>query len=271
MPHLFLFAIAYLTCKQFIAIVLLMDIIALANQKGGVGKTTTAINLAAGLAHLGRRVLLVDLDPQASITLAAIGEQGGRSMAEVMSGELGIADITREILPGVDLAGADIALSSAELGLVSRLGRETVLKKALSIVQDKYDVCLVDCGPSLGLLVVNALSAADGVICPTLPAGLDFRGLQLFLRSMADIKQVLNPGLELIGVLICQYDTRLNLHKAAMDDLMASGLPVFQAVISKSVRAAESSGNGQPITDGILADQYKDFTIEVNQWLKKRS
>ena len=115
-----------------------------------------------------------------------------------------------------------------------------------------------------------ALTAAQGVIAPTLPAALDLRGLSLFVASLETAKAELNPGLKLIGVLVCQYDSRLNLHQAALADLKASGLPVFKTTISKSVKAAVSSGAGSALTSGALAEQYNQFTKEVMRWLKKQ-
>lgn len=247
-----------------------MQIICIANFKGGVGKTTTALNLGAGLAAMGQRVLLIDLDPQASLTLATIGESSGRSMADVLGdskpGALSIGQIVKTLRPGLDIAGGDISLSNSELAITSRLGREWILKRALASVSG-YDVCLIDCGPSLGLLVVNALAAAHGVICPTLPTALDLRGLKLFLQSLGEIQEELNPALQLLGVVICQYDSRLKLHQEALEDLQAGGLPVL-TVISKSIQAARSAGEGDPIPGGKLAEQYKQLAEVVNSWLK---
>jgi chromosome partitioning protein len=249
--------------------------ISLSNQKGGVAKTTTALNLGFKLTDLGKRILLIDLDPQASLTLATVGDSAGRSMADVLGdtkpGRLSITDVIKSIVTGLDIAPADIALSNSELGFITRMGRESILKKSLNPVMNLYDLCLIDCGPSLGLLVVNALAAADAVIIPTLPTALDLRGLALFLDSLQAIRSDLNPSLELLGVLVCQYNRRLNLHKAALDDLHAGDLPLFDVIIPRGILAAERAGEGKAIESGPLAEQYKRLAEVVNQWLKKRN
>lgn len=246
-----------------------MKIIAVANQKGGVGKTTLCINLAAGLAEAGRKVLLIDLDPQASLTLATVGESSGQCIAEVIGGSLpgtrSLAEIVRPLKENLDLAPGGLSLSISEIGLITRLGRENILKKALSSV-DQYDVAIVDCGPSLGLLVENALNAADGILIPTLPTPVDRRGVTIFLESLNAVKNELNPSLEILGLVICQYDQRLKLHQQMLEEFRTSGLPLL-AVIGRSVEVARTVGEGKPLTSGRLLPQMQDLTAKVDFWL----
>lgn len=251
-----------------------MQTIAIANQKGGTGKTTTALNLAYSLVQMRRRVLLIDFDPQASLTQATVGDCAGKSIAEVVGdtqpGKLTIHEVKRALAPGCDLAPSDISLGICELGFATRMGREGILRKVLSPVKS-YDVCLIDCPPSMGLLTINALGAANAVIAPTMASGLDLRGLRLFLRSLEFIEKELNPSLVLLGVLVTQYDSRLRLHQAALKDMQDAKLPVFPVMISKSTRTATAAGEGKPITRGDLSAQYAELGGIVEEWLKRKS
>lgn len=258
-----------------------MITIAIANHKGGVGKTATTHALGAGLAALGRRVLLVDIDPQSSLTAAAgVEDASGKSLAEVLGGaapgHLSLSDILLDISDQetavLHLVPADIALSKTELDLFSEMGRENFLKNALTAVRRRYDVCLIDCPPSLGLLTVNALTAADYVLIPTQPQISDLRGLRLFLDSVAKARAKVNPGLQILGVLLTFYDDRLIHHQDAVNVLQGQKIPLFAAKIGRSVRVAEAPAAGESILtydpENKQAAAYTQLANEVNQWLR---
>ncbi len=256
-----------------------MVIICVANHKGGVGKTATAHALGAARAAGGLRVLLVDCDPQSSLTQACgVREAGGRSLAEVLGGarpgQLSLAEILLEIAPGLTLAPADIALAGAELGLTSRLGREAVLKRALQPVAGKFDLVVVDCPPALGLLTVGALTASDAVLIPTQPQAADLRGLQLFLDTLETIQAELNPGLKVLGVLVTFYDRRLNHHRQAIEAMRAGGLPLLPVMVGRSVRVAEAAGAGESVLSfaptNPQAGAYGELAKVVRTWLENR-
>jgi chromosome partitioning protein len=222
-----------------------MKTIAIANHKGGVGKTATAHALGVIIATAGRRVLLIDTDPQASLT-AACGQQAeGQSLAEVLQGTAAAHEVILTIADRLDLLPADIALAAAELELIARMNRENQLKRLLAGLH--YDYCLIDCPPSLSILTINALTAADAVLIPTQPQAADLRGLALFLQSLERIKAELNPALAVLGILLTFYDSRLNHHQEAIDAMRAAGLPLLNTTIGRSIRIAEAMGAGQSV------------------------
>jgi chromosome partitioning protein len=225
-----------------------MKILAIANHKGGVGKTVTTHALGEALAvEMGQRVLLVDLDPQAGLT-GACGVTGIEAgLAEVLSGEVSISKILRELTPSLKLAPADLALAPLEISLSNRPGRVNLLKDALDSLGDDFDLALIDCPPNLGLLTMNALAAADGVLVPTQPQAIDLRGLKVFLDAINQVKTSLNPSLELLGVLITFYDSRFHHHQNAIEAMFVDEITVLDFKIGRSVRVAEAAERGKSI------------------------
>ncbi len=254
-----------------------MKTVAIANQKGGTGKSATTHALGAVLAtDYQRRVLMVDIDPQSSLTEAcASTDTSGASLAEVLGGatpgKLSLKKIILKISDNLYLAPADLALAATELGLVSRMGRENVLKKALTSVGDTFDVALIDCPPSLSLLTVNALTAADAVLIPTQPQAVDLRGLRLFLSTLDNIRQELNPELQTLGILPTFFDSRLTHHKEAIGAMERAGLPLMSVRIGRSVRVAEAAASGETVVTfepkNPQAQAYRELAEEINQWL----
>lgn len=229
-----------------------MPILAIANQKGGVGKTTTTLNLGMELARRDFRVLLVDMDPQASLT-ATLGIDAAESnLADVLGiVERGDRPLERILLPveeNLDLAPGDILLSRTELGLVVRPAREQQLARALSAVVDRYAMILIDCPPSLGLLTVNALIAADAVIVPTLLDALALRGLGLFVETLDEVRQDYGRSAALLGVLGTMADLRTIHARDVLAALKArEDLRLFEAVVPRSIRFSEAALTRQSI------------------------
>lgn len=224
------------------------DILAIGNHKGGVGKTTITLAVGAELARRGRRVLLVDLDPQAALTAAAGFTRGGAFLEDVIGGALpgrvALVDVIRTVAPGLDLAPAGDNLASSELGLVSRMGRENVIGRALASIAGVYDLVIMDCPPSLGLLTVAGLVASDGVLVPVGARVADLRAAAVFLRTVDQIAAELRPGLEVIGLVPTFYDGRRRHDAEAVEVMRAGAVPVWAAVPA-SVKIAEAAASGQ--------------------------
>ena len=247
-------------------------ILAMCNQKGGVGKTTTTINLGAALAETGRKVLLVDFDPQGS---ASVGLGVNPHLLErtiynlLLSRTTDAADV---IVPtgveNMDILPANIDLSAAELQLVSEVAREHTLKRVLDKIRPDYDIILIDCAPSLGLLTVNALTAADKVLTPLECEFFALRGIALLTDTVAKVKDRLNPDLEMLGILGTMFDQR-TLHSREVLDrvIQAFGDIVFHTVIRRTIKFPETTVAGEPITtyapDSNGADQYRSLAREV--------
>lgn len=255
-------------------------VIAITNQKGGVGKTTTTVNLGVGLANMGKRVLLIDADPQGSLTVS-LGikkpDDLSVSLATVMQDVIEDRDtpdssgiIHHE--EGVDLLPSNIELSGLEVSLFNTMSRESILKGYLDTVKSKYDYVLIDCMPSLGMMTINALVAADSVLIPTQPNFLSTKGLNLLMRSVARVKKQINPKLRIDGILLTMVDGRTNNAKSIIASLRGSvgeSIRVFDTEIPHSVRAAESSLEGKSIfahdKSGKVAAAYEGLTKEVVQ------
>ena len=260
-------------------------VIAVVNQKGGTGKTTTCENLGIGLAMEGKKVLMVDVDPQASLTIS-MGWPRPDELDTTLSSLMGKALADKPVQPGegilhhaegVDLIPSSIELAGMEVGLVNAMSRENVLKQVLESSRRSYDFILLDCTPSLGMLTINALAAADSALIPVQAQYLPAKGLEQLLQTISKVRRQINPRLRIEGILMTMTDSRTNFGKE-IDNLIrqayGSKIKVFDQGIPRSVRAAETSAEGKSIfahdPKGKVADAYRTLAKEVVHSAEKR-
>lgn len=247
-------------------------IIAMCNQKGGVGKTTTTINLGAALAETGRKVLLVDFDPQGSLSvgLGVNPHTLGTSIYDLLLNRDTLVEdvIFHTVVDGLDMLPSNIDLAAAEVQLVSEVAREQTLRRVLAKVRHDYDLVLIDCAPSLGLLTINALTAADKVVMPLELEFFALRGIALLTDTIAKVQDRLNPELEVLGILGTMYDARTLHSREVLERVVSAfGDQVFHAVIRRTIKFPETTVAGEPITtyasNSHGADAYRMLAREV--------
>lgn len=254
-------------------------VIAIVNQKGGVGKSTTAVNLGAGIARSGLTVALIDMDPQSNTTSSLIGKppKEGLTVYEVLEDCKKVRSaILKTGIENLYLLPSNINLAGAEIELVSAISRETRLKRALEIIRKDFDFIIVDCPPSLGLLTLNAMAAADSLIVPIQCEYFALEGLSKLLETYELVKENLNPRLKILGFLLTMYDSRTRLSQDVSEEVRNYfGEKVFSTVIPRSVRISEAPGFSKPIQEfapnskGALA--YDQLAKEVISRAKKRT
>ncbi|MBU0926328.1 MAG: ParA family protein [Spirochaetes bacterium] len=241
------------------------------NQKGGVGKTTSVINLGAYLAREGKRVLLVDFDPQANLTSGVGGQKKAKGAYEVISGSAEMRDVIKPTkVEGLYLAPSSIDLSGATVELVDKEGRDDYLKNALATVEEEYDFILIDCPPSLGVLTLNGLSAADEVLIPLQCEYFALEGLSLILQTIQLVQKGMNKGLKIAGILFTMYDSRTRLAQDVVQQVSSYfGDRVFSTIIPRNVRLSEAPSHGVPVclydAACIGAKSYEKLAKEVLQ------
>ena len=250
----------------------MVKVVAVANQKGGVAKTTTVQSLGVALAEQGRRVLVVDLDPQACLTYSCGFDPDGLdvSLHDVLVRRARLSEVVKPVpdVPGLSLVPATIDLAGAEVHLLSRTGREHVLAQALHPVLDDYHVVLIDCPPSLGVLTINGLTAAEAVIVPLQCEALSHRGVGQLLETIEDVRQFANEKLRVLGVIPTMFDSRTTHSRQVLAEVEDRyGLPLFEPPVPKSVRFAEAPGLGRsvlqhaPMSPGAVA--YRELSTRV--------
>lgn len=259
-------------------------VIALTNQKGGVGKTTTAVNLGIGLARQGKKVLLIDCDPQANLTMA-LGYERPDELEHTLSDiiknvmqdrDFKTDDYIKSHKEGVDFIASNIELSGLEVQLVTTINREKILTNCIEPIKENYDYILIDCQPSLGIMTINALASANSVIIPSQSHYFSTKGLELLLQSVAKVKRYINPNLKIDGILMTMVMSRTNISKeinSIVKDVYGKQIKVFDTQIPYSIKAVESTAEGKSIylfnKNISISKAYENFTKEVIELDKK--